>query len=128
MPGVALRIPDRLRHLVFVSCMVPGDGCTAEDMFDEQNREVARRAPADVSQPLAPDVARAWFGNDMDEGQFTFMAARLVPEALGTTRAPVSLAGLANDISRTWVRLLRDQVLPVERQERFRSNARARAV
>jgi pimeloyl-ACP methyl ester carboxylesterase len=127
LPGVVARIPQRLRRVVFVSCLVPDDGKCAQDMFDATITAAADQANADDSQgTLHADVARAWFANDMDDADADHTLSLLVPEPMGTTMAPVSLAALrATVVPKTWVRLLRDVVLPVERQERFRANAGA---
>jgi pimeloyl-ACP methyl ester carboxylesterase len=132
LPGVALRIPERLRRLVFVSCMVPDDGTSAHDTLSkylapevgEQARVNAERRTTQAGSDAAPldmEVARRWFANDMDEEQTQFMLSRLVPEPLGTLDQPVDLSGVAA-VPRTWVRLSRDAVLVPELQDHFIAN------
>jgi pimeloyl-ACP methyl ester carboxylesterase len=132
LPGVALRIPSRLRRLVFVSCMVPAHGKSGRDTIaevlapdvGETAAENAERRVADDdarAAPLDPETAKRWFANDMDAGQTEVMLAALVPEPLGTLDQPVDLSGVGA-IPRTWVRLLRDNILTPAIQDRFIAN------
>src|SRR5438445_12470251 len=41
---VARRAPDRVEHLVYVSCMVPPDGASAIDALPEDLRDMTREA------------------------------------------------------------------------------------
>src|SRR5262249_19697576 len=43
---VARRAPERVRHLVFVSCIVPRDGATMIDTLPEEVREMTRQSMA----------------------------------------------------------------------------------
>ena len=114
LPGVAAAVPDRLRRLVFVSCTVPPDGTSVLSTLDID-------VPATGGEPQALDPATAdlLFGDDMDESQRAWMHERLVAEAPAVITEPVDLAGLRHPIPRTWVRLLRDGIVPPEKQDRF---------
>ena len=124
MAGVTERVGDRLRRLVFVSCMVPEHGKTGMDMFDDTMHAAVKDIPQEhVSNVLPESVSRWWFANDMDDEQFQFMQWCMGPEALRTTRAPVDLTGYRHPVPRTWVRLLKDNALSLEQQARFAANA-----
>lgn len=114
LPGVAAAVPDRLRRLVFVSCTVPPDGTTVLATLDID-------VPAAAGEPLALDPATAdlLFGDDMDEAQLAWMHERLVAEAPAVITEPVDLAGLQRPVPRTWIRLLRDGIVPPDKQDRF---------
>jgi hypothetical protein len=55
----------------------------------------------------------------MDEEQTRFVLDGLVAEAPGPIHEPSRLAGLANGVPITWVRNLRDAVVPPERQDSY---------
>ena len=128
LPGVAERIPDRISHLVFVSCAVPPDGTPLADVLGDLSpavQQVAARIGDDVVDSqgaLHADLARAMFCNDMDERQRAFTLAHLVPESLNVISEPVDLDGLRHDIPRTYIRLLRDASLTLESQDRMVAN------
>src|SRR5690606_35841090 len=68
MPGVAARIPERLRHLVFVACTVPPDGAAIVDTLDPELRETATENARRAEGGKLDDAsATALFCNDMDE-------------------------------------------------------------
>ncbi len=71
---------------------------------------------------LAPEMARALFGNDLDEDQIGWMLARMVPEAPRLTAEKVDLAPLRSSMPRTWVRTMHDVIVPPDRQQRFARN------
>jgi pimeloyl-ACP methyl ester carboxylesterase len=131
LPGVARRVPDRLRRLVFVSCVVPPHGRSVGDMLESLSpavAEVASRLGDDVvdgSGALHPDFATAMFCNDMNDEQQAFALSLLVPESMGVISEPVDLSGLAPAIPITYVRLLRDASLTLQTQDRMAGNARA---
>ncbi len=128
LPGVAGRVPDRLRRLVFVSASVPDQGTSVIDnlsTFSPASAGVADRLGADVvttDGTLHPDLATAMFCNEMDDEQRTFTLERMVPEPFNVITSPVDLRGLEQPVPRTYVRLLRDFSLSVETQDRFIGN------
>ena len=117
LPGAARAAADRIRRLVFVSCTVPPEGGTVLDTVPPDVRRAAESARAAETPPvLAADVARAIFCNDMDEALERETIDQMVPEATAPLSEPISLAGLA-EIPCTWIKLLRDAILPPERQD-----------
>jgi pimeloyl-ACP methyl ester carboxylesterase len=128
LPGVAAQVSDRLRRLVFISCVVPPHGVPVADVLDTLSptvAEIAARLGDDVitaDGALHPDFANAMFCNDMDESQRAFTLGRLVPESLHVISEPADLGGLRHDIPRTYIRLLRDASLTLESQDRMIAN------
>jgi pimeloyl-ACP methyl ester carboxylesterase len=129
MPGVADRVPDRLRHLVFVACTVPADGERIVDTLDDDIRAIAEKNAANPSGGKLDDaIATAMFCNDMDDDQVRYTLERMVPEATQVTIEPVSLAGLRHPIRRTWIRTEHDIVVPPARQDHFAERVGATVV
>jgi pimeloyl-ACP methyl ester carboxylesterase len=120
MPGVAARIPERLRRLVFVACTVPADGERVVDTLDPELRPLAEQnATRAEGGKLDEQSAAMLFCNDMDDEQTRWTLDHIVPEAVQVTMEPASLAGLAQPIPRTWIRTLRDVTVPSDRQAMF---------
>jgi pimeloyl-ACP methyl ester carboxylesterase len=120
MPGVAERIPERLRHLVFVACTVPADGERSVDTLEPEIRELAEKNATNPSGGKLDDaMATALFCNDMDDEQIRYTLDRMVPEATQLVLEPLSHAGLRNPIPRTWIRTDHDIVVPPARQDMF---------
>jgi pimeloyl-ACP methyl ester carboxylesterase len=128
LPGVAERVPDRLRRLVFVSCSVPAHGETVLQIlggFSPAGHEMAERVGDDAIESgggLPPDIARVIFCNDMDETQTISTLERIVPEAMGVMTEPADLTGLGHPIPRTFVRLTGDAIVSPETQDRMIKN------
>jgi pimeloyl-ACP methyl ester carboxylesterase len=71
---VAGRVPDRIEHLVYVSCMVPPDGASAIDDLRDMTRdavEEARRGGANPIGGLDEATARLMFCNNITGGFVT---------------------------------------------------------
>lgn len=122
LPGVAERIPERLRHLVFIACTVPADGQSSIDTLDPEIRAAAEEnifRNRESGGRLDAATATALFCNDMDDQQIAYTLERMVPEAVQITAEPVSLAGLHNEIARTWIRTELDAIVSPEKQTRF---------
>jgi pimeloyl-ACP methyl ester carboxylesterase len=65
-------------------------------------------------------TARLVLGDDLGEERFAWCVERLVPEAPGLILEPVHLAPVLGDgVRRTWIRTLRDIVVPAEKQSAF---------
>jgi pimeloyl-ACP methyl ester carboxylesterase len=128
LPGVAERIPDRLSHLVFVSCSVPPHGTRPIDAIGDLSpaaQDVAEHIGDRVASGqgvLHADLARVMFCNDMDEATTQSTLERRVPEALRVLSEPTDLSGLRHPIPRTYVRLLRDASITLEAQDKMIAN------
>lgn len=112
----------RVRHAVFVACIVPKDGNGTMDELAPDVRAHVESSRAQRRQTMDPAQAKALFGNDLDDEQFAWCLERMVPEAVGLTTEPVDLSGLRSAVPRTWVRTTQDAIQPPELQQRFASN------
>jgi pimeloyl-ACP methyl ester carboxylesterase len=120
---LARRAPERVQHLVFVSCMVPPEGGSSIDALPEELQGVARDAlAADRAGGLNPvgldeGTVRLMFCNDMNETQIRFVLDRIGIEAPGPLAETVTRRGIPTALPKTFVKLLRDQSLPPEHQD-----------
>lgn len=128
---VARRVPDRVEHLVYVSCMVPPDGSSAIEALPEELRQMTRQAVEDARHGgdnpiggLDEETTRFMFCNDMDEDQTRFVLDRTGTEAAVILAEPVSRAGIPAELPKTFVKLLRDQSLPPDHQDVLVQNLR----
>jgi pimeloyl-ACP methyl ester carboxylesterase len=129
---VARRVPDRVEHLVYVSCMVPPEGASAIEALPEDLQDLTRRAVEETRQGgdnpiggLDEQTTRSMFCNDMDEEQARFVFDRTGTEAAVVLAEPATRAGIPPELPKTFVKLLRDQSLPPERQDVLVGNLRA---
>ncbi len=123
MPATIGRLGDRVRHAVFVACTVPEDGTSSLDTLEPVIQAMARAAiEGEGSGVLDSVMAKAMFGNDLDDEQFAWCVERMVPEAPQLTIAPVDLAPLRQPFPRTWVRTLHDAIVAPDKQLRFARN------
>lgn len=128
---VAGRVPDRVEHLVYVSCMVPPEGTSAIEALPEDLRELTRAAVDQArgggDNPIGgldEETTRLMFCNDMDEEQARFVLDRTGTEALEILTEPVSRAGIPPELPKTFVKLLRDQSLAPDHQDVLIQNLR----
>jgi pimeloyl-ACP methyl ester carboxylesterase len=128
---VARRVPDRVEHLVYVSCMVPPEGASAIEALPEDLRAITRDAVEEARHGgdnpiggLDEETTRAMFCNDMDEEQTRFVLDRTGTEAAGVLAEPVSRVGIPPELPKTFVKLLRDQSLPPDHQDVLAENLR----
>lgn len=125
LPRVAALIPERIRRLVFVACVVPAHGRTllgaVDDDFDAEvaERSAAHLSPEQAEMVLPPEVATVSFCNDMDLTQTARTLALLVPESIAVMTEPVDMSGLRQPIPRSWVRLAQDAVVTPPTQDAF---------
>jgi pimeloyl-ACP methyl ester carboxylesterase len=130
---VARRVPDRIEHLVFVSCLIPPDRESIIDALPEEVRELTRAA---VSEAVAGESGAGlggldeatmvrMFCNDLDESQTQLVLAHMGAEAPRAFADPVTRVGIPPTLSKTYVRLVRDQALTPEDQDRQIESLRA---
>jgi pimeloyl-ACP methyl ester carboxylesterase len=107
---VARVVPDRVAHLVFVSAVVPEEGGTVLEMLPP---EIFERA----ANGLTDDVVRDMFCTDMDDEQSRFVLANVGTEVIGTMTETITRKGTSSDLPITFVRLARDNALPLAIQD-----------
>ena len=128
---VGRRVPERVAQLVFVSCLVPPEGCTVVDALPEAVREMTRAAmlrarAGDLSMGPGMDdeLKRHLFCNDMDDAQTRYVLDRCGHECPSAFLDPVSRQGIPRSLPKTYVRLLRDQALAPATQDEQIANLR----
>ena len=135
IPEVARRAPERVAHLVFVSCAVPPEGGSVLDCLDDAIAQMARaNLDAALSAPsadgptgpsLPDDVLRHMFGTDLDDDAMQLVLDHFGGEVMPVMREPMSRAGMSPAIPKTWVRLLRDASVSVGQQDVHIANLEA---
>src|SRR2546430_4380333 len=111
---VARRVPDRVEHLVYVSCMVPPDGASAIEALPEDLRDMTRRAVEEARHGgdnpiggLDEQTTRLMFCNDMDEEQTPLVLDRTRTEAAAILAQPGSRGCIPAQRPQPFVKLLR---------------------
>ena len=129
---IARRLPARVAQLVFVSCIVPPEGGNVIDTLPIEVREMtsdavaaARAGGANPMGGLDEATIRRMFCNDMDAEQTRFVLEHTGVEAPGAFAEAVTRVGIPADLPTTYVKLLRDQALAAEDQDRQIANLRA---
>lgn len=123
LPRVAERIPDRLAHLVFIACTVPDEGVAVlNDLSPDVELLASQNLEHPVAMTLPDEIARSMFCNDMDEEQTRFVLSHLSAEAWQPMQTPSRLAGLRQGLPATYLKLLRDQSVPPELQDKMIAN------
>ncbi len=114
---VARRDPDRVAHVVYVSCIVPPEGQTIIDTLPVELQAMTRdavegaRAGGLPMGGLDEATIRRMFCNDMDEEQTAFVLAHCGVEAPAVFGDRVTRRGTPATTASTYVRLARDQAL-----------------
>ncbi|QSE90413.1 alpha/beta hydrolase [Rhodococcus pseudokoreensis] len=111
-------LAGRLRHVVFLSAVVPADGTRVLDQIDPDVRAAVEESIQGGVYRQDPVGATAMLCNDMDAEQTGWMIDQLVDDSAALLTESVDLSGLRADIPRTYVRLTKDACYPPELQER----------
>ena len=101
--GVADRMPERIRRLIYLDAVMLEGGQT---MFGQIPREVAasRLKAAEASGGLSITPPEAAFFGIVDEEQAKFVQARLTPQPLGVYTSPLNSAhAVGNGLSAVYV-------------------------
>jgi pimeloyl-ACP methyl ester carboxylesterase len=110
VPRVLDLLPDRIRHVVLVSAVVPPDGSRVLDQVDPGVR--------DLVEHQTRAGAAAMLCNDMDEATAASTLGRLADDSAALLSEAVDLSGYKREIPRTYVHLTRDQCYVEELQQR----------
>jgi pimeloyl-ACP methyl ester carboxylesterase len=113
---VALRVPERLRRMVFHNAYVVRDGGT---VFDDVPASVApafqalAEAAGDGTVSLPFDFFREAFCNDADLATAQAAHARMTPEPLARSTEPLALTGFVGlPVPRSYLYATEDNVFP----------------
>ena len=118
VPRVMAPLADRLRHVVFVSAVVPEDGTAVIDQSDPAVREAVMESIDDGVYHQTPEGVRFMLCNDMTPEQAEWTLGLVADESAALLMEPVDLSGLGADVPRTYVRLTDDACYTPELQER----------
>jgi pimeloyl-ACP methyl ester carboxylesterase len=118
VPRVLSLIPDRIRHVVLVSAVVPPDRSRVLDQIDPGVRELVEQSIVGGIYRQTREGAAAMLCNDMDEATASSALDRLSDDSAALLSEPVDLSGYRRQIPLTYVHLTRDQVYVEELQQR----------
>ncbi len=135
LPEVATRAPDRVAHLVFVSCTIPTEGKSTLDRLhgdlaamarDNVATSMSRPATGELAEsPMGEDLLRHMFGTDLDDEAMQLVFDCFGNEVMSVIDEAVSRAGMPAAIPKTWVRCLRDATLSIADQDASVANLEA---
>lgn len=118
VPRVMAELAPRLRHVVFLSAVVPPDGTSVLDQIDPSVREAVRDSITGGVYSQDRAGLQAMLCNDMDAEQTSWTLDQAVDDSAALLTETVDLRGLSADVPRTYVRLTRDACYPPGLQER----------
>jgi pimeloyl-ACP methyl ester carboxylesterase len=118
VPLVLGLIPDRIRHVVLVSAVVPADRSRVLDQIDPGVRELVEQSIVGGIYRQTREGAAAMLCNDMDEATANSTLNRLSDDSAALLSEPVDLSGYRLQIPLTYIHLTRDQVYVEELQQR----------
>lgn len=118
VPRVMTLVPERIRHVLLLSAVVPEDGTRVLDQIDPEVRAAVEAGIAGGIYSVGTEAARAMLCNDADDEQSTFILDRVVDDAAALLTETVDLSGYRLPIPRTYVHLSNDQCYPPELQTR----------
>lgn len=118
VPRVLDLMPDRIRHVVLVSAVVPPDGTRVLDQIDPDVRVLVEQSIAGGLYHQTREGAAALLCNDMDEATAASTLDRLIDDSAALLSERVDLSGYGRELPRTYVHLTRDQCYVEELQQR----------
>ncbi|WP_425826483.1 alpha/beta fold hydrolase [Streptomyces fractus] len=118
VPRVIDLVPERIRHVVLVSAVVPADGTRVLDQIDPGVRDLVESSITGGVYRQSREGAAAMLCNDMDEATAASTLARLVDDSAALLTESVDLSGYRRSIPLTYVHLTRDQCYVEELQQR----------
>lgn len=116
VPRVMALLPDRIRHVVLLSAVVPENGTRVLDQIDPNVRISVEAGIAGGVYTVGLDAARYMLCNDADDDQSEFILSRLVDDAGAMLAEPVDLSGYELPVPRTYIQLSQDQCYPPDLQ------------
>ena len=128
VPRVMALLPDRIRHVVLLSAVVPEDGTRVLDQIDPDVRTSVEAGIAGGVYTVGLDAARYMLCNDADDEQSEFILSRLVDDAAAMLAEPVDLSGYRLPVPRTYVQASQDQCYPPDLQAKSTARTGAEVV
>jgi pimeloyl-ACP methyl ester carboxylesterase len=128
VPRVMALLPERIRHVVLLSAVVPEDGTRVLDQIDPDVRGAVEAGIAGGIYSVGADAAKFMLCNDADQEQSDFILSRIVDDAAALLTEKVDLRGYQLPIPRTYVQLSRDQCYPPELQVKSTTRTAATVV
>jgi pimeloyl-ACP methyl ester carboxylesterase len=121
--GLVATMPDPMRHLVLISCLIPREGERAIDYAPRGVRHFLewgfRRGLArDGTYQLPGPLARRLFCSDLDAADTNEVLRRRCREPAALVLEPFEGRQPSADLPKTWVRLLRDKAVRPRIQDR----------
>ena len=108
--AVAHRAPERVAHLVFVSALAPAQG---ENGISAMAPEMMERVAGGLTEAVVTEM----FCNDMDTAQTRFVLDHFGGDSVQVMLEPVDRSGIPAALSKTYVRLRRDNALTPAAQD-----------
>jgi pimeloyl-ACP methyl ester carboxylesterase len=118
VPRVMAELAPRLRHVAFLSAVVPPDGTSVLDQIDPSVREAVRASITGGVYSQDRQGAQMMLCNDLDAEATEWTLDQVVDDSAALLTETVDLAGLKADVPRTYIRLTKDACYPPELQER----------
>jgi pimeloyl-ACP methyl ester carboxylesterase len=117
VPRVMPQLTGRLKHVVFLSAVVPPDGTSVLDQIDPSVRASVEQSITGGIYHQSREGAEMMLCNDMDAATTEWTLDRLVDDSAALLTEPVDISGLYADVPRTYLRLTEDHCYPPELQE-----------
>ncbi|GGG25917.1 esterase [Rhodococcoides trifolii] len=117
VPRVMAILQDRVKHVVFLSAVVPPDGTKVIDQIDPGVRDLVEASIVDGLYGQSAEGARAMLCNDMDAEQSSWTIDQVIDDSGALLTETVDLSGLQTKVPRTYVRLTNDVCYPPQLQE-----------
>ncbi|MBL1118423.1 alpha/beta hydrolase [Streptomyces sp. 110] len=118
IPRVLDLIPDRIRHVILVSAVVPADRSRVLDQIDPGVRDLVEQSIVDGVYHQTRQGAAGMLCNDMDKATAASTLDRLTDDSAALLNETVDLSGYRRRIPQTYVHLTRDQCYVEELQQR----------
>lgn len=118
VPRVMQALAPRLRHVVFLSAVVPPDGTSVLDQIDPGVREAVLTSIQGGIYHQDREGARAMLCNDLEPQDAEWVLDQVVDDSAALLTEQVDLSGLTADVPRTYVRCTEDVCYPPGLQER----------
>jgi pimeloyl-ACP methyl ester carboxylesterase len=118
VPRVMAALAPRLRHVVFLSAVVPEDGTRVLDQIDPGVRAAVEASIAGGIYHQDAAGAEAMLCNDLAADDTAWTLGQVTDESGALLTEVVDLSGLTAEVPRTYVRLTKDTCYPPDLQER----------